>query len=181
MYVFIFTRPDNLDISETGDTVHSGFKDLDMLGDYTIKSLNQIAQSLNHSPGTGIILTQDASSKALTIEVRDYAKLVKTERLEAVGLLNGCRVLDKKDLNVDALLTGNYFSNQCDNSPDKAKKFFIQTLAVTDYIWMKAIDVETQQRHVRLFNTQGWSAWQYENAFIPTKDVKGNIWLEVGE
>lgn len=181
MIVFVFTRPDNLDISETGDTVHSGFNDLDLFADYTIKSLNQIAQAMDHTAGAGIVLTQDASSKALTFEVRDYSKLVKVEKLEAVGLLNGCRVLDKKDLNVDAIGTGNYFSVLCDNSPDKSKKFFVQTLAAEGFVWMQAVDVDTQQRHVRLFNTNGWTNWQYENAFIPTKDVTGNIWLEVGE
>lgn len=180
MFVYVFTRPDNLVIAEGGDTVESGFYDLDALANYVVKALNQLAQQADHGAGKGIVLTQDASTKAVTFAVKDWEDIAFLSKLSEAGRGPECKLLDGVSLKTNGITNGNYFVMNCSDSPNKNDSYFCTTMSYSRHIWQQLSNIENGERWYRYCKDGGtWSAWTPLNN-VPIRDMGGNIWLEEG-
>ena len=178
MFIYVFSRPDNLEIAPGGSTVHSGFTDVETFENYVIKSLNQLAIQMSHKAGAGVTLTQDASTKALQIEVKKYDDIAFKTDLADRGLGSNCKLLKNVSLNTQGVTTGRYFADKCTESPDKEKVYILDTLSYEGYIWQNAYSFEGDRFYrFKSASVIAWSGWKYWNGDIPTKDVGGNIWF----
>lgn len=181
MYIPNFNRPDDLKISTDGDTVESGMLDVDKALDYMIKSLNTLAKMLDLRMGPGVVIVQDASTKAFTFEVKDYADLAKKSEMESGGRGVECTLLEEKDLNTSGITNGKYFVARCKNSPaPNDGYYFMETLAYQGHVWQTLYAFDTLM-HAKLTrfktSTAGWTSWVREDAFVPNYDAGGNIWM----
>lgn len=180
MFVYVFTRPDNLVIAEGGDTVESGFYDLDSLANYVVKALNQLAQQGDHGAGKGIVLTQDASTKAVTFAVKDWDDIAFLSQLAGAGQGPECKLLDGVSLKTNGTTNGKYFVKNCSDSPNKDQLFFLDTMSYQSHVWQQLFDIENGERWYRHCKDGGtWSGWMPLNN-VPIRDQGGNIWLEGG-
>lgn len=180
MFVYVFTRPDNLVIAEGGDTVESGFFDVDLFANYVIKALNQLAQQADHTAGKGIVLTQDASTKAVTFAVKDWDDVAFISKLKEQGLGQDSKLLDGVSVNTEGIKNGKYFLKKCKNTPDETKNYFLDTLSYETDIWQNLYDPSNGDRWHRYYVTasNSWTSW-IPSSNIPTRNIStANIWME---
>lgn len=180
MFVYVFTRPDNLVIAEGGDTVESGFFDVDLFANYVIKALNQLAQQADHSAGKGIMMTQDASTKAINFAVKDWDDIAFTSKLEEQGQGQECKLLDGVEITTHDLKNGKYFVKNCSEAPSKDGFYFLEVFAYGKERWQNLYDVLNGERWFRHYGggNGSWSKWM-PSTNIPTRNISAaNIWME---
>lgn len=180
MYVFIFSRPDNLVIAEGGDTVESGFFDVDLFANYVIKALNQLATQADHTAGKGMVLTQDASTKAVTFTVKDWDDIAFISKLGEQGLGQECKLLDAVSINTNGIKNGKYFLKKCPDTPDATKNYFLDTFSYEEEIWQNLYDPGNGERWFRYYSStsNAWTSWA-PSTNVPTREIESaNIWME---
>lgn len=180
MFVYVFTRPDNLVIAEGGDTVESGFFDVDLFANYVIKGLNQLAQQADHSAGKGILMTQDASTKAVNFSVKDWDDIAFISKLEEQGQGSKSKLLESVSVNKEGVTNGKYCLKKCTDTPDDTKTYFMDTFSFEGLIWQNVYDPANGDRWYRYYSTgtNSWSAWTPATN-IPTRSIStANIWME---
>lgn len=185
MFIYVFTRPDNLVIAEGGDTVESGFFDVDLFSNYVVKALNQLAQQADHSAGKGIVLTQDASTKAVTFAVKDWDDISFISKLSEQGLGQECKLLDGvSSLKTPDIKNGKYYVKNCEDTPDKTLNYFLEVFSYSFTsdrdCWQNLYDMQSGERWFRSYsaNKASWTSWT-PSTNIPTRNISAaNIWME---